>query len=99
MNQVTSRTKVFTTDRPFDLVAGIRPQLMFMKLEDTDIGPKYICDYDNAQYYGFVEEKSATQVRVKLTDKIDPSGGASSPIDRLGTLNAVWVAPESIHEM
>jgi hypothetical protein len=63
------------------------------------IGQKYKCDYDGSQYFAIVKEKKNGRVKVQLTDKVGSDGDPGDPIDRLGTVGLVWVAPASIHPM
>jgi hypothetical protein len=70
-----------------------------MDLSEIIIGQKYQCDYRDGQYFAFVKEKKDGRVGVQLTDKVGGDGDPGDPIDRLGTVGLVWVAPESIHPM
>jgi hypothetical protein len=63
------------------------------------IGQKYKCDVGDEQHFGFVKEKRDGLVRVQLTDKVGSDGDPGDPIDRLGTMGLVWLAPEHIHPM
>jgi hypothetical protein len=72
---------------------------MLMELSDIIIGRKYKCDYGDGQYFAIVKEKKGERVWVQLADKVRADGDPGDPIDRLGTVGLIWVAPESIHPM
>jgi hypothetical protein len=70
-----------------------------MDLSEIIIGQKCKCDYGDGQYFAFVKEKKDGRVGVQLTDKVEGDGDPGDPIDRLGTVGLVWLAPENIHPM
>jgi len=70
-----------------------------MELSDIIIGRKYKCDYGDGQYFAIVKEKKGGRVGVQLADKVGADSDPADPIDRLGTVGLVWVAPASIHSM
>lgn len=70
-----------------------------MEFSEIVIDQKYKCDYQDGQYFGVVKEKKDGCIAVKLTDKVGGDGDPGDPIDRLGTVDLVWVAPGNIHPM
>jgi hypothetical protein len=70
-----------------------------MNYSDIEIGGKYKCTYRGDQYFAYVKEKKDGLIGVHLGDKVGEDGDPGDPIDRLGTLDLVWVSPECIHPM
>jgi hypothetical protein len=69
-----------------------------MNLFEIEIGRKYKCDRQDGQYFATVKEKRDGSIGVVLGDKVEKDGDPD-PIDRLGTLELVWVEPGCIHPM
>jgi hypothetical protein len=69
-----------------------------MDISKIEIGAKYKCDYNGAQYFGHVKELKGGKVYVQLRDKINKDGDAGDPIDRRGD-TPVCLDPENIHPM
>jgi hypothetical protein len=70
-----------------------------MNLFEIEIGRKYKCDRRDGQYFATVKEKRDGSIGVVLGDKVGMGGDPGDPIDRLGTLELVWVEPKCIHPM
>ena len=70
-----------------------------MNLFEIEIGRKYKCDRLDGQYFATVKEKRDGRIGVVLGDKVGMDGDPGDPIDRLGTLELVWVEPECIHPL
>jgi hypothetical protein len=68
-------------------------------LFEIEIGRKYKCDRNDGQYFATVKEKRDGRIGVILGDKVGEDGDPADPIDRLGTLELVWVEPGCIHPM
>jgi hypothetical protein len=70
-----------------------------MNLFEIEIGRKYKCDRNDGQYFATVREKRDGRIGVILGNKVRGDGDPADPIDRLGTLELVWVEPGCIHSM
>ena len=69
----------------------------FMEISALEVGAKYICNYDNAQYFGHAKEIKNGHVSVLLGDKLNEDGDPGDPIDRFG--RSVWLKPQDIFPM
>ncbi len=67
-----------------------------MELDDVEIGKKYRCDYNGAQYFATVAGKDDKVVRVTLGDIVNKDGDPDDPTEALGTLGEIQVPPEHL---
>jgi hypothetical protein len=71
-----------------------------MELDNIEVGQKYRCDYEGAQYFATVVAKDDKRgARVTLGDKINKEGDPGDPTDALGALGKIWVDPKHLHSM
>jgi hypothetical protein len=68
-----------------------------MELDDVEVGGKYRCDYNGAQYFATVVSKGEKDVCVTLGDIVNRDGDPGDPTEALGTLGKIRVPPEHLH--